>query len=94
MFLLARKNKWGWAFRFMGEAGWLWLGYMMSMSSIWSWGILFVCMDAYGLWIWNKKAENPVTEVTGLIRVQPLNSTVPDQGKFTEEVPAPKTPLV
>jgi len=54
MFLLAKKNKWGWAFRFAGESGWLWLGYMMSMSSIWLWGILFICMDAYGLWSWHR----------------------------------------
>lgn len=95
MLLLALKSKWGWVFRFMGEAGWLWLGYMMSMSSIWSWGILFICMDTYGLWLWNHKGktENPATPVAGLLGVQSTEETVTDQGKLLKEIPAPIKPL-
>jgi hypothetical protein len=55
MFMLARKSSWGWVFRFIGEAGWLWIGIEMGMSSIWGWGALFLCMDAFGLYRWTRK---------------------------------------
>lgn len=61
MLLLARKNRWGWVCRFLGEGGWIWVGWMLSMSSIWFWGILFMLLDAYGFWQWNaaKKLSSP-----------------------------------
>ena len=55
MFLLAHKSRWGWAFRFLGEAGWLWIGIEMGMSSIWLWGCIFICMEVYGFWSWSRK---------------------------------------
>ena len=54
MFLLARKNLWGWVFRFIGEVGWLWIGVQMGMSSIWTWGLLFLAMEVYGFWSWRR----------------------------------------
>jgi len=62
MLLLGRKNRWGWVCRFLGEGGWIWLGWLMGMSSIWFWGILFMSFDAYGFWQWSaaeKKLSSP-----------------------------------
>lgn len=56
MFLLARKNRWGWVFRFLGELGWLWIGVELKMSSVWLWGTLFLCMEVYGFWSWTRKS--------------------------------------
>lgn len=55
MILLARKSKWGWACRFVGEFGWVIIGVIIGMSSIWSWGIVFMCIDFYGFMRWRKK---------------------------------------
>jgi hypothetical protein len=55
MLLMARKNIWGSVFRFFGESGWLFIGVQMGMSSIWGWGIIFVCMEIYVFWSWTKK---------------------------------------
>ena len=55
MFLLAKKSRWGWVFRFVGEAGWIGIGVVLEMSSIWIWGILFLCMECYGFWSWSKQ---------------------------------------
>jgi hypothetical protein len=52
MFLLARKNICGWLLRFVGETIWLYVGYLVEMSSIWSWGLLFLCMEIYGFKSW------------------------------------------
>jgi hypothetical protein len=56
MLLLAYKSKWGWVSRFVGELGWLWIGVEMEMSSIWSWGALFLVIECYGFWSWTRKS--------------------------------------
>ncbi len=55
MFLLAKKSRWGWVFRFVGQLGWLWIGVGLEMSSIWGWGTLFLFMECYGYWSWAEK---------------------------------------
>jgi hypothetical protein len=52
--LLTRKNRYGWALRFVGEAGWLAIGLYMGMSSIWSWGALFLIIDCVGFYRWRR----------------------------------------
>ncbi len=57
MFLLAKKNILGWVSRFIGELTWLGLGVWMEMSSIWSWGLLFLFIEIYGFRSWWKDRE-------------------------------------
>jgi|DEB0MinimDraft_6_1074348.scaffolds.fasta_scaffold159614_2 hypothetical protein len=54
MFLLARKNILGWAFRGAGEAIWLFIGVEMNMSSIWFWGIVFLALEIHGFSSWKR----------------------------------------
>jgi hypothetical protein len=52
--LLSSKNKWGWACRLVGEVGWVVLGFMMNMSSIWAWGFAFVFIDICAFIGWRR----------------------------------------
>ena len=54
MVLLTRKNLWGWACRFIGEIGWVVIGFIMGMTSIWLWGLVFMCIDIKGFYEWWK----------------------------------------
>lgn len=54
MVLLARKSRWGWVLRFAGEIGWIAIGLEMGMSSMWTWGALFLVMDVYGYVNWRE----------------------------------------
>jgi hypothetical protein len=42
----------GWALRFIGELGWLFIGLQLRMSSIVAWGIVFAILDAAGYFMW------------------------------------------
>ena len=55
MFLIAHKSAWGFASRFTGEVIWLVVGWLMQMSSIWTWGVLFLVIDAYGFIKWGRE---------------------------------------
>ena len=59
MFLLARKNIFGWLSRFIGGVTWLLIGWAIELSSIWSWGLLFLCIEIYGFYSWRKNPANP-----------------------------------
>ncbi len=62
MGLLACGVRWGWAFRFLGEAGWVGIGFALGMTSIWSWGIWFLLIDAAGFWWWSRgRAETGIS---------------------------------
>lgn len=52
---VANKNRAGWVFRFIGEAGWAILGVYLGLSSIWIWGLVFLCNDAYGYLKWREE---------------------------------------
>lgn len=52
-FMVGRKNKWGWVLRALGETGWLTLGFILGLSSIWAWGFVFLCIEAYNFWKWH-----------------------------------------
>ena len=52
MWLLTKKNIFGWACRAFGEALWLFIGIEMGMSSIWFWGIVFLFIEAKGYRSW------------------------------------------
>ncbi|KKL73901.1 hypothetical protein LCGC14_2070240 [marine sediment metagenome] len=54
MLLLAKKSIWGWVSRFIGEATWLVVGVWIGMSSIWTWGIIFLFIEIYGFRSWYK----------------------------------------
>lgn len=51
--LVAHYHPAGWALRLVGEALWLWIGWRLGMSSIWTWGCLFVALELYGLLSWS-----------------------------------------
>jgi len=53
---LALKKTVGWPLRLAGEAGWLVLGILLGLTSIWIWGILFCVMDLVGWWKWRQRA--------------------------------------
>ncbi len=52
MLLLARKRRPGWLFRVAGGAIWLYVGVMMSMSSIIRWSGVFLLIDYHGYLKW------------------------------------------
>ena len=52
MIFLATKSIWGWLLRFVGESIWVGLGFAMSMTSIWYWGILFMLIDSMAFVNW------------------------------------------
>jgi hypothetical protein len=54
MFLLARRNAYGWVARLLGDAGWVALGFALGMSSIILWGLVFIAVDISG---WRKWRE-------------------------------------
>ena len=54
MLLISQKNKWGWICRLSGEAAWVGIGIVMGMTSIWMWGLLFMCIDINGFYDWWK----------------------------------------
>jgi hypothetical protein len=51
---ISRKNKLGWLFRVIGESIWIVLGFFLGLTSIYVWGIIFLCIDAYGFNQWRK----------------------------------------
>lgn len=55
-FCITHKKRAGFFLRWVGEAGWLYIGIKLSMSSIWLWGILFGGIEMYGLWKWRRGA--------------------------------------
>jgi hypothetical protein len=52
LLLLARKNILGWVCRFIGEVGWLLIGWAINMSSLWFWGSIFLVLEVYGFQSW------------------------------------------
>ena len=54
MFLLARRNAYGWVARLLGDAGWVVLGFALGMSSIVLWGLTFIAVDIAGWRKWRK----------------------------------------
>lgn len=57
MLLLQAKDYRGWAFRFAGEVGWIGIGLVMGMSSIWAWGFAFLAVDVLGYLKWQKEEQ-------------------------------------
>lgn len=57
MISLARKSAIGWLFRVVGDALWVIIGIILSMSSIWFWCTVFLVLDAYGYLSWRKRNE-------------------------------------
>ena len=55
MFRLAIRQRDGWWFRFLGEAGWVVLGVEMQMTSIWVWGLFFMLLDINGFVNWRER---------------------------------------
>lgn len=49
---IAAKSLWGWAFRFVGELIWVGLGVALGLTSIWCWGVLFMCIDSMAFVNW------------------------------------------
>ena len=58
MYFLAKKNIWGWICRWIGEMIWLVVGALIGMTSMWTWGILFLFIEAYGFYSWRKDLKH------------------------------------
>lgn len=58
MVLLARRNAYGWVARLLGDAGWVALGFVLGMSSIVLWGLVFVLLDIVGWLKWRSEAKS------------------------------------
>lgn len=57
MYLLSRKDKFGWICRFIGESIWVYLGVYLGMSSIYIWGAIFMGIDLAGYYNWRKNEK-------------------------------------
>ena len=55
LFLLSRKKTIGWLFRIIGDLFWVTVGFLLGMSAIWFWCLVFLCLDIYGYISWKKK---------------------------------------
>lgn len=55
LWLLTKKSKWGFVSRFIGELGWVIIGIIMGMTSIWTWGLAFMTVDVVGYWRWREE---------------------------------------
>ncbi len=51
LIMVGRGVSAGWALRLIGSAGWAVIGFVIGMSSIWLWSLVFVGVDLYN---WNK----------------------------------------
>ena len=59
MILLTKQKTVGWILRFIGESGWIVIGLVMGMSSIWFWSIIFCIVDMIGYRSWKNKQNKP-----------------------------------
>jgi hypothetical protein len=57
MLLLQAKDYRGWALRFIGEAGWIGIGFIIGYSSIVLWGFAFMAVDVLGYFTWRKEQK-------------------------------------
>ena len=57
MILLHAKDFRGWIFRLAGEVGWIGIGLVIGMSSVWLWGFAFLVVDVLGYFKWQKEQE-------------------------------------
>jgi hypothetical protein len=57
MLLLQAKDYRGWALRFIGEAGWIGIGFIIGYSSIILWGFAFMAVDVLGYSTWRKEQK-------------------------------------
>lgn len=48
----------GWAFRFLGELGWVGISLKLGLTSGVIWGAVFLALDAFGLYAARKVARN------------------------------------
>lgn len=47
---LTKKKQIGWLYRFIGETIWVILGFVLNLTSIWAWGIIFMLIDLKGFY--------------------------------------------
>lgn len=57
MYAITNKQVWGWPIRLGGEALWVYLGWVMGMTSIWFWCGLFFILEAGGWYKWSKEKK-------------------------------------
>lgn len=58
VFLLSKKNKYGWLCHILGGSGWTIIGFMANYTSLWFWGIIFLILDSRGYWLWTKMEKD------------------------------------
>ena len=50
--LIGQQVIWGWPLYVAGDLVWLWLGWRLGMSSIWTWQGVFLLTALHGWWSW------------------------------------------
>lgn len=69
MWLIGLKDYRGWAFRFIGEIGWIGIGMFLGLSSVWMWGFVFLAVDIYNYRKWQLE-HNAAVELGEQIKWQ------------------------
>ena len=56
--LIGRGSAAGWLLRFISELAWVVIGFVIGMTSIWVWGLVFASIDYYNYSKW-KNEQTP-----------------------------------
>jgi nicotinamide riboside transporter PnuC len=59
IYLLSKHNKLGWIFSSVCQLGWIFIGFWINMTSLWTWAMLFLLMNLYGYFKWSEN-ENKI----------------------------------
>ena len=49
---IARRQRIGWLIRMGGNAGWIWIGFQLALSSPVVWETVFLAINLWGWWNW------------------------------------------
>jgi len=52
--LVTRRQAAGWLFRLAGESIWVVLGIKLGLTSVVTWGLVFIILELRGWWAWRK----------------------------------------
>ena len=65
LFYIGAKERVGWLFRFFGEIIWIYLGFVLGLTSVWGWGFVFLSLDIYNYRKWKATNETKQCESQG-----------------------------
>lgn len=59
-FMLTKKSQVGWIVRAVGDVAWMILGFVMGLTCVWMWGVLFLFNDYRGYKAWQDGETHPL----------------------------------